>query len=62
MSGGEGQAGWAYELAQQQEMISKQRNVQSQSRLWVCVGGRRTTLDLIILDFLQFENLSLIHI
>ena len=36
MSGGEGQAGWACELASQQEMISKQRNVQSQSRLWVC--------------------------
>ena len=33
MPGGEGQASWACELASQQEMISKQRNVQSQSRL-----------------------------
>ena len=36
MSGGEGQAGWACELESQQEIVSKQRNVQSQSRLWVC--------------------------
>ena len=36
MSGGEGQAGWACELASQKEMISKQRNVQSRSILWVC--------------------------
>ena len=41
MSGGEGQAGWACELASQKEIISKQRNVQSQRRLWVWVGGRR---------------------
>ena len=33
ISGGEGQADWACELASQQEKISKQRNVQSQSRL-----------------------------
>ena len=36
MSGGEGQAGWACELASQQEMVSKQGNVQSQIRLWIC--------------------------
>ena len=36
MSGGEGQAGWACELASQLEIISKHSNVQSQSRLWAC--------------------------
>ena len=29
-------AGWVCELASKQEMTSKQRHVQSQSRLWVC--------------------------
>ena len=43
MSGGEGQAGWACERASQQEIISKQRKVQSQSKLimGMWVGGRR---------------------
>ena len=36
MSRGEGQAGWACQLASQQEIILKQRNVQSQSKLWIC--------------------------
>ena len=36
MSGGEGHAGWACELESEGEIISKQRNVQSQSWLWVC--------------------------
>ena len=46
MSGGEGQAGWACEFASQQEMVSKQRNVQSKWIVGMWVGGRRTTLDL----------------
>ena len=47
MSGGEGQAGWACELASQQEMISNSATYKVKVDCGYCmwVGGRRTTLD-----------------